>query len=317
MRVFSNLRAIVFLQKNIANFFSFFVKFALLRTNGRTKTDDCIQTLATFLCLTSTRKKFNHYAPEPLIAAIEIVMRNNRFKFGDVLVKQIQGIAMGISPAPPIANLFVAIHEEELINPADCQLIPSISTNHWYKESMTTSKETKDDAEMLALVEEARRGDLIYQQRRTNNNMKKATLDIKILLKQLRRLIVDMVTDITMMIVIERNKFVQTRSQTLTKGNTVLVLNEKELSDVIARELKYNFCNADALLLKVASTTYLHDECSTYLGYNAHKDKVIKSKLETEDSGETESSLTLLLKTGVKRYLRLLPTCYISKKKDS
>jgi len=40
-------------------------------------------------------------------------MRNNRFKFGDVLVKQIKGIAMGMSPAPPISNLYVAIHEEE------------------------------------------------------------------------------------------------------------------------------------------------------------------------------------------------------------
>ena len=79
------------------------------------KTSDCIQKLATFLRLSSTRKKFSHYAPEPLITAIEIVMQNNRFKFGDVLVKQIQGIAMGISPAPLIANIFVAIHEEEEI----------------------------------------------------------------------------------------------------------------------------------------------------------------------------------------------------------
>ena len=92
---------------------------------NRIKTSDCIQKLATFLRLPSTRKKFSHYAPEPLIAAIEIVMRNNRFKFGDVLVKQIQGIAMGISPAPPITNLYVAIYKEEEILDSVVQKIVS------------------------------------------------------------------------------------------------------------------------------------------------------------------------------------------------
>ena len=33
-------------------------------------------------------------------------------KFGDIFAHQISGIAMGMSPAPTIANLFVAIHEE-------------------------------------------------------------------------------------------------------------------------------------------------------------------------------------------------------------
>ena len=77
--------------------------------------EECIATLATFLRRASTQEKFPHYRPEPLIQAIEIVMRNNRFWFGDVLVKQIRGIAMGMSPAPPLANIFVAIHEEEEI----------------------------------------------------------------------------------------------------------------------------------------------------------------------------------------------------------
>ena len=77
--------------------------------------DECITTLAAFLRRASTQEKFPHYRPEPLIQAIEIVMRNNRFWFGDVLVKQIRGIAMGMSPAPPLANIFVAIHEEEEI----------------------------------------------------------------------------------------------------------------------------------------------------------------------------------------------------------
>ena len=77
--------------------------------------DECLAEIGTFLRLASTQEKFPHYRPEPLIQAIEIVMRNNRFWFGDVLVKQIRGIAMGISPAPPISNIFVAIHEEKEI----------------------------------------------------------------------------------------------------------------------------------------------------------------------------------------------------------
>ncbi len=31
---------------------------------------------------------------------------------GDIIVKQLSGIAMGMSPAPTIANLYVAIYEE-------------------------------------------------------------------------------------------------------------------------------------------------------------------------------------------------------------
>lgn len=55
--------------------------------------------------------KFKHYCPKALIEAIELVMKNNRMKFGDIFAHQTSGIAMGMSPAPTIANLFVAIHE--------------------------------------------------------------------------------------------------------------------------------------------------------------------------------------------------------------
>jgi hypothetical protein len=36
-------------------------------------------------------------------------------RFGDILVKQLVGIAMGMSPAPSIANIYVAIHEAQSI----------------------------------------------------------------------------------------------------------------------------------------------------------------------------------------------------------
>ena len=73
----------------------------------------CLERLAAYLRRPETQVKFTHYHPDALIEALGLVMRNNRFKFGDVLVKQIKGIAMGMSPAPPISNLYVAIHEEE------------------------------------------------------------------------------------------------------------------------------------------------------------------------------------------------------------
>ena len=39
-------------------------------------------------------------------------MFNNRMRFGDIIAKQISGIAMGMSPAPTISNLYMAIYEE-------------------------------------------------------------------------------------------------------------------------------------------------------------------------------------------------------------
>ena len=40
-------------------------------------------------------------------------MKNNRMRFGDIITQQLVGIAMGMSPAPPIANLFMAIFERD------------------------------------------------------------------------------------------------------------------------------------------------------------------------------------------------------------
>ena len=73
--------------------------------------DECIERLAAFLSKPETMRRFPHYSPKALIAAIRIVMKNNRMRFGDIIAKQILGIAMGMSPAPTIANLFVALHE--------------------------------------------------------------------------------------------------------------------------------------------------------------------------------------------------------------
>ncbi len=38
-------------------------------------------------------------------------MKNNQMRFGDLIYYQIHGVAMGMSPAPPFANLHVAIYK--------------------------------------------------------------------------------------------------------------------------------------------------------------------------------------------------------------
>ncbi|KAL7527911.1 hypothetical protein ACHAXR_002185 [Thalassiosira sp. AJA248-18] len=75
-------------------------------------TDDCIARLTAFLLDKETQARFQHYPAEALINAIIIIMKNNRMRFGDIIVRQLIGIAMGMSPAPSLANLYVAIHEE-------------------------------------------------------------------------------------------------------------------------------------------------------------------------------------------------------------
>ncbi len=40
-------------------------------------------------------------------------MFNNRMRFGDIIVKQISEIAMGMSPATTISNLYMAIYDTE------------------------------------------------------------------------------------------------------------------------------------------------------------------------------------------------------------
>ena len=74
-------------------------------------TDDCVASISEFIKNPSTKTRFPHYNTSAPLKALTIVMKNNRMKFGDLLVKQLTGIAMGMSPAPTIANLFVAIHK--------------------------------------------------------------------------------------------------------------------------------------------------------------------------------------------------------------
>ena len=112
-------------------------------------------------------------------------------------------------------------------------------------------------------------------------------MKIKILLKNLRTLIYGLIIDIVMMILIRRNEFAKTRSRRLTQGNAELVLNDEELSDVIARKLILQFQNDDALFLGKISTQDLHDEFSDIRKFTGPKATIIESKLKAEESGVT------------------------------
>ncbi|KAL7524350.1 hypothetical protein ACHAWF_000911, partial [Thalassiosira exigua] len=74
-------------------------------------TDDCLERLSTYLRLDSSKQEYSHLRVEALIEVLALVMRNNRMRFGDLIVLQLLGIAMRMTPAPTIANLFVALHE--------------------------------------------------------------------------------------------------------------------------------------------------------------------------------------------------------------
>jgi hypothetical protein len=80
-------------------------------------TEECIARIKQYLWLPVTLFRFHHKHPHAIIAAMALVMRNNRMCFGDLVIHQIKGIAMGMSPAPTIANLFIAIYEAEHIVP--------------------------------------------------------------------------------------------------------------------------------------------------------------------------------------------------------
>ena len=74
--------------------------------------DDSIERITNFLA-----EFWDKHDCKAVKEAMEIVMRNNRMRFGDLIFRQIRGVAMGMSPAPTIANLYVAIYEHDHIIP--------------------------------------------------------------------------------------------------------------------------------------------------------------------------------------------------------
>ena len=67
-------------------------------------TTDCLARLSGYLSKEEVSGKYG-FSSAALLEAIEIMMFSNRMRFGDIIVKQLSGIAMGMSPAPTIANI--------------------------------------------------------------------------------------------------------------------------------------------------------------------------------------------------------------------
>ena len=65
------------------------------------KTDPALAVISAYLQDLATQENFPHYNAEAQITELEIVFRNNIFRFGDTNWWQISGTGMGIySPAP-------------------------------------------------------------------------------------------------------------------------------------------------------------------------------------------------------------------------
>jgi len=74
--------------------------------------DDSISRISSYL-----EELWDKWECKAVVEAMELVMKNNRMRFGDLIYHQIRGVAMGMSPAPTIANLYVGIYETAHILP--------------------------------------------------------------------------------------------------------------------------------------------------------------------------------------------------------
>jgi hypothetical protein len=77
-------------------------------------TTHALATIGTFLRTSHLCRELK-VRPEPIMKALEIIMRHNVFKFGDTYWLQLTGTAMGTPPAPMYATLYFAIKEELLL----------------------------------------------------------------------------------------------------------------------------------------------------------------------------------------------------------
>jgi len=67
----------------------------------------------------NNQNKFPTLPLTPLMEALEMIMKRNVFQFGDTFWLQLIGVAMGAPPAPSIATVSFATHEEKILDKFD------------------------------------------------------------------------------------------------------------------------------------------------------------------------------------------------------
>ena len=76
-----------------------------------------ISAVRNYLSLFDKHARYSGREIDLICSALEIVMENNLFQFGDTNWLQLQGTAMGTDPAPPFASIYYGNHEATKILP--------------------------------------------------------------------------------------------------------------------------------------------------------------------------------------------------------
>jgi hypothetical protein len=83
------------------------------------ETEDFINRLSEYLLDPITLKAYPYLTSPAITEALSLVMLNNHMRFKNIVVKQHKGIAMGMSPAPKIPNLYVSIFKKQHLLPGN------------------------------------------------------------------------------------------------------------------------------------------------------------------------------------------------------
>ncbi len=88
------------------------ITFDAIRMYTNIDINDSIDRITKFLS-----EIWDKYDCKAVEEAMNIVMKNNRMQFGDLIFLQTCGVAMGMSPTPTIANLYAMTYERDHIIP--------------------------------------------------------------------------------------------------------------------------------------------------------------------------------------------------------
>ena len=86
---------------------SYFFTYDAVEMYPSIPTNLCLSRLRDFFSRPSCSKWFTTISVDAVMDAIELVLRHNIMRLGDVISKMIRGIAMGTSLAATVSNIFM------------------------------------------------------------------------------------------------------------------------------------------------------------------------------------------------------------------